>query len=129
MENLDVTAPPWIDLRTVRSRSANPSRLPFGVSGDDLKASFSSGSLIPSVVCPAHDMNLSTPDLSAELFRELSHLSDGDFVIYLRNDPSNFSEIHRTGDCYPFTSTLSAFIPELVIQLHSPLVSSIVTAV
>ncbi|KAI1798315.1 hypothetical protein LXA43DRAFT_23017 [Ganoderma leucocontextum] len=63
------------------------------------------------------------------VFRELSRLSVGDHAIYLRTDSHNFFEIHRSGARNLFTSTVAAFIPNVVIKLQTPLVPSIIAAV
>ena len=73
-------------------------------------------------------MDSSIDNLSG-VFRELSQLSDGVHTIYLRNDSHNFFEIHHTGVRNLFTSTVVAFIPNVVVKLQTPLLSSTIAAV
>ncbi|KAM5531146.1 hypothetical protein V8D89_015167 [Ganoderma adspersum] len=73
-------------------------------------------------------MDLSVHNLPT-VFRELSRLSDGDHTIYLRADPHSFLEVHRAGIRNLFSTTVAAFIPDVVIKLQAPLASSIIAAV
>lgn len=111
------------------------SRPPLGVSWagwthreDDLNASFFFRLPHSATFCPAPDMDLSIHNLPS-VFTELSRLSDGDHTIYIRADPHSFLEVHRTGIRNLFSTTVAAFIPDVVIKLQIPLASSIIAAV
>ena len=62
-------------------------------------------------------------------FKELSRMCEGDHTVYLRTDSHNFAEIHRSGPPSTFTSTVAAFIPNVVIKLQTPLAPPIIAAV
>ncbi|TBU40222.1 hypothetical protein BD309DRAFT_362487 [Dichomitus squalens] len=95
---------------------------------DDLNAFCSSVPLHFHCSSPALAMDASAQTLQG-VFRELSRLCDGDHTVYLRTDSHSFVEIHRSGPRSLFTSTVAAFVPNVVIKLQTSLVPSIITAV
>nr|VWP00851.1 Peroxisomal catalase (EC [Ganoderma boninense] len=74
------------------------------------------------------DMDLSKYNLPA-VFKQLSHLSDGDHTVYIRAGPHSFHEVRSSGARDLFSTNLAAFIPASVIKLQTPLAASIIAAV